>query len=41
VAFAQLLDSDMPEDPYLSKELQRYFPTRCRRSTPTRWSVTA
>ena len=27
VAFAQLLDSDIPEDPYLSKELQRYFPT--------------
>jgi len=27
VAFAQLLESDIPEDPYLSKELQRYFPT--------------
>ena len=27
VAFNQLLDSDIPEDPYLSKELQRYFPT--------------
>ena len=26
VAFGQLLDSDIPEDPYLSKELQRYFP---------------
>ena len=26
VAFQQLLDSDVPEDPYLSKELQRYFP---------------
>lgn len=26
VAFNQLLDSDIPEDPYLSKELQRYFP---------------
>ena len=26
VAFAQLLDSDIPEDPYLSKELLRYFP---------------
>ena len=26
VAFSQLLDSDVPEDPYLSKELQRYFP---------------
>ncbi len=26
VAFKQLLDSDIPEDPYLSKELQRYFP---------------
>ncbi len=26
VAFAQLLESDIPEDPYLSKELQRYFP---------------
>ena len=27
VAFGQLLESDIPEDPYLSKELQRYFPT--------------
>jgi len=27
VAFQQLLESDIPEDPYLSKELQRYFPT--------------
>ena len=26
VAFEQLLASDIPEDPYLSKELQRYFP---------------
>ncbi|MBV2210313.1 MAG: NAD-glutamate dehydrogenase [Thermomonas sp.] len=26
VAFPQLLDSDIPEDPYLSKELVRYFP---------------
>ena len=26
VAFQQLLDSDIPEDPYLSKELLRYFP---------------
>ncbi|MCR6687197.1 NAD-glutamate dehydrogenase domain-containing protein [Pseudoxanthomonas sp.] len=26
VAFQQLLDSDIPEDPYLSRELQRYFP---------------
>jgi len=26
VAFEQLLDSDVPEDPYLSRELQRYFP---------------
>ncbi|AJQ87274.1 NAD-glutamate dehydrogenase [Xanthomonas oryzae] len=26
VAFQQLLESDIPEDPYLSKELQRYFP---------------
>ncbi|QDW67735.1 NAD-glutamate dehydrogenase [Luteimonas granuli] len=26
VAFEQLLDSDIPEDPYLSRELQRYFP---------------
>jgi glutamate dehydrogenase len=25
--FQQLLDSDVPEDPYLSKELVRYFPT--------------
>ncbi len=41
VAFAQLLDSDIPEDPYLSKELQRYFRPRCRRSMPTQWSVTA
>lgn len=26
VAYNQLLASDVPEDPYLSKELQRYFP---------------
>ncbi|MCR6662231.1 MAG: NAD-glutamate dehydrogenase [Luteimonas sp.] len=26
VAFEQLLQSDVPEDPYLSKELLRYFP---------------
>ncbi|WP_374011605.1 NAD-glutamate dehydrogenase [Pseudoxanthomonas koreensis] len=26
VAYQQLLDSDIPEDPYLSRELQRYFP---------------
>ncbi|MGV8931238.1 MAG: NAD-glutamate dehydrogenase [Luteimonas sp.] len=26
VVFQQLLDSDVPEDPYLSKELVRYFP---------------
>ncbi|MDN5780780.1 MAG: NAD-glutamate dehydrogenase [Luteimonas sp.] len=26
VAFEQLVDSDVPEDPYLSKELVRYFP---------------
>ncbi|WP_045727681.1 NAD-glutamate dehydrogenase domain-containing protein [Xanthomonas sp. GPE 39] len=26
VTFQQLLESDIPEDPYLSKELQRYFP---------------
>ncbi len=27
VLFQQLLESDVPEDPYLSKELRRYFPT--------------
>ena len=26
VLFQQLLESDVPEDPYLSKELRRYFP---------------
>ncbi len=26
VAYQQMLDSDVPEDPYLSKELVRYFP---------------
>ena len=31
VAFQQLLDSDIPEDPYLSKELQRYFPKPLQR----------
>jgi len=30
VAFQQLLDSDVPEDPYLSKELSRYFPEPLR-----------
>ena len=28
--YQQLLDSDVPEDPYLSKELQLYFPTPLR-----------
>jgi glutamate dehydrogenase len=27
VAFEELLNSDVPEDPYLSKELMRYFPS--------------
>ncbi|PJK01372.1 glutamate dehydrogenase [Lysobacteraceae bacterium NML91-0213] len=31
VAFQQMLDSDIPEDPYLSKELQRYFPEPLRK----------
>ncbi|MFT4255574.1 MAG: NAD-glutamate dehydrogenase [Pseudoxanthomonas sp.] len=31
VAFQQLLDSDIPEDPYLSNELQRYFPLPLQR----------
>lgn len=30
VLYKQLLDSDVPEDPYLSKELQIYFPTPLR-----------
>lgn len=30
VLYKQLLDSDVPEDPYLSKELQLYFPTPLR-----------
>ena len=30
VIFQQLLDSDVPEDPYLSKELRRYFPEQLR-----------
>ena len=28
--YEQLLDSDVPEDPYLSRELVRYFPARLR-----------
>ena len=28
--YRQLLDSDLPEDPYLSAELERYFPTPLR-----------
>ncbi|MDP9488143.1 MAG: NAD-glutamate dehydrogenase, partial [Actinomycetota bacterium] len=28
--YQQLLDSDAPEDPYLSRELERYFPTPLR-----------
>ena len=28
--YKQLLDSDVPEDAYLSKELQIYFPTPLR-----------
>ncbi len=31
VAYQQMLDSDIPEDPYLSKELQRYFPEPLRK----------
>ena len=31
VAFQQMLDSDVPEDPYLSRELERYFPEPLRR----------
>ena len=31
VIFQQLLDSDVPEDPYLSKELRRYFPEPLRK----------
>ncbi|TXH67108.1 MAG: NAD-glutamate dehydrogenase, partial [Lysobacteraceae bacterium] len=31
VLFQQLLDSDVPEDPYLSKELERYFPMPLRK----------
>lgn len=31
VAFQQLVESDVPEDPYLSKELLRYFPTPLRK----------
>ena len=30
VIFQQLLDSDIPEDPYLSSELRRYFPEPLR-----------
>ncbi|HMM65645.1 MAG TPA: NAD-glutamate dehydrogenase, partial [Dokdonella sp.] len=30
VIFQQLLESDVPEDPYLSKELRRYFPEPLR-----------
>jgi glutamate dehydrogenase len=41
VLFQQLLDSDVPEDPYLSKELVRYFPSRCAKSTPKTWSSIA
>ncbi len=29
--YDQLLDSDVPEDPYLSRELSRYFPERLRK----------
>ncbi len=31
VAFQQLLDTDVPEDPYLSKELLRYFPSQLQK----------
>ena len=41
VLFQQLLNSDVPEDAYLSKELVRYFPKPCRTSTPSRWSSIA
>ena len=35
VAFNQLLESDIPEDPYLSKELLRYFPTCLLYTSPS------
>ena len=41
VAYQQLLDSDVPEDPYLSKELVRYFPVPLQETYARRWSSTA
>src|SRR5690606_36679624 len=35
VVYDQLLHSDIPEDPYLSKELQRYFPTPLQKKDTT------
>jgi len=35
VLYQQLLDSDVPEDPYLSKELVRYFPQPLREKYAT------
>jgi len=33
--YNQLIHSDVPEDRYLSNELERYFPNRCGAATAT------
>ena len=33
---ADLLDSAVPDDPFLARELNRYFPSRCPSAFPTR-----
>ena len=33
--YAELLESDLPEDPYLAHDLERYFPRRCPSATAT------
>ena len=39
--YAALLDSDLPEDPYLSTDLARVLPLpRCPSASPTRWRAT-
>ena len=34
--YGELLDSAVPDDPYLGRELERYFPRKCRSAMTTR-----
>ena len=36
----ELLGTDLADDPFLRSDLYAYFPTRCARTTATRWRRT-